>query len=157
MRIHFYATSSFCTLKRSINWLWERFCVSQADVLLSGRADSTLGDHHITCSIYVNQVSDLVLTNRSINFDVRTRRADTSIFQHMSHATYQNFCMNYHKWHYCSSSQFIWKRLSFQSSGLVLANTIGKFLSTFGTTARLILIFIILVNRVTVIWYLNRL
>ena len=84
------ATSSFRTLKRSINWLWERFCVSQADVLLSGRADSTLSHHHITCSIYVNQVSEMVLTNRSLNFDVRTlqpHRADTCIFQPMSHAT----------------------------------------------------------------------
>ena len=86
------AASCFSTLKRSINWLWERVCVSQADVLLSGRADSTLSDHHITCSIYINQVSEIVLTNRSLNFDVRTQqphRADTCIFQHMSHATYQ--------------------------------------------------------------------
>ena len=46
------------------------------------------------------------------------------------------------------------KKLSFQSngSGLVLANTIGKFLSIFGTTARLI--FMILVKSVTVISYL---
>ena len=136
------ASSSFCTLKRSINWLWERFCVSQADVLLSGRADSTLSEFHITCSIYFNQVSEMVLTNRSLNFDVRTlqpHRADTCIFQHMSHATYQSFCMNDHKWHCCSSFQFIWKKLGFQSNGfgLVLANTIGKFLSIFGTTAHI--------------------
>ena len=91
------ATSSFCTLKRSINWFWERFCVSQADVLLSGRADSTLSDHHITWSncqvsemVTTNRsVSEMELTNRSLNFDVRTlqpHRADTCIFQHMSHA-----------------------------------------------------------------------
>ena len=65
------AALSFCMLKRSINRLWERFCISQADVPLSGRADSSLSDHDITCSIYVNQVSEMVLTNRSLNFDVR--------------------------------------------------------------------------------------
>ena len=108
------ATWSFCTLKRSIKWLWERFCVSQADVLFSRRADSTLSDHHITCSIYVNQVQEMVLTNRSLNFAVRTlqpHRADTCIFQHMSHATYQSFCMNDNKWYCCSDSQFIWKKV----------------------------------------------
>ena len=57
-----------------------------------------LSHHHITCSIYVNQVSEMVLTNRSLHFDVRTlqpHRADTCIFLHLSYATlYQAFCMN---------------------------------------------------------------
>ena len=84
------AASSFCILKRSINRLWERFCLSQADVLLSGRAHYTLSDRNLTCSIYVEQVSEMVLTNRPLKFDVGTlqpHRVDTCIFLHLSHAT----------------------------------------------------------------------
>ena len=151
------ATSTFCTFKRRINWLWERFCVSQADVLFSGRADSTLSDHHTTCSIYVNQDG---ADKQIIRFWYQNTTATQGRYMYISAHEPRNIsklCMNDHKWHCCSSSQFIWKKLSFQSngSGLVLANTIGKFLSIFGTTARLI--FIILVNSVTVISYLNRL